>query len=53
MKNENFKVDPLQYDWLRNSAWNSDLDNIIIIHGYAGGDNLLPITVLRDGIYKI
>lgn len=36
-------------DWLRNSAHNPDHDNILLIHGYAGGDNLLPTVVLRDG----
>lgn len=36
-------------DWLRNSAHNPQHDNILLIHGYAGGDNLLPTVVLRDG----
>lgn len=30
------------------SAWNSSKENIILIHGYAGGDNVLPMVVLRD-----
>lgn len=38
-----------QTDWLRNSAWNSSHENIILIHGYAGGDGTLPIVVLKDG----
>ncbi|XP_025836374.1 lipase member H-like [Agrilus planipennis] len=35
-------------DWLKGSIWNPYLDNVFIIHGYAGGDNTLPIVVLRD-----
>lgn len=44
-----FQLDSYQHDWLRNSGWNSDNNNIILIHGYAGGDDTLPISVLRDG----
>lgn len=36
-------------DWLRNSAYNPEHENILLIHGYAGGDNQLPTVVLRDG----
>lgn len=44
----------LQFDieernWLRNSGWNASKENILLIHGYAGGDDTLPINVLRDG----
>lgn len=42
-------LDTKQTDWLRNSAWNSLHDNIILIHGYAGGEDTLPIVVLKDG----
>lgn len=30
------------------SAWNSSKENIILVHGYAGGDDVLPMVVLRD-----
>lgn len=36
-------------DWLRLSSHNPENDNILLIHGYAGGDNQLPTVVLRDG----
>jgi len=42
-------LDINQADWLRNSGWNPEQENIILIHGYAGGDDTLPIVVLRDG----
>lgn len=35
-------------EWLRMSQWNSTKENIILIHGYAGGDDLLPMAILRD-----
>lgn len=37
-----------QGDWLRNSEWDPHKENIILIHGYAGSDNALPMSVLRD-----
>lgn len=45
------ELDPTQADWLRNSAWNPNHDNIILIHGYAGGEDTLPIVVLKDGMF--
>lgn len=38
-------------DWLRISQWNETKENIILVHGYAGGDDTLPNDVLRDGRY--
>lgn len=35
-------------DWLQISAWNRSKENIILVHGYAGGDDVLPMVVLRD-----
>lgn len=43
------KLDVSQGDWLRNSGWDPEKENIILIHGYAGGDDTLPMSVLRDG----
>ncbi|XP_065173305.1 phospholipase A1-like [Atheta coriaria] len=45
-------VDPMQDDWLRQSAYDSDKEDILLIHGYAGGDDTLPIAVLRDAYIK-
>lgn len=42
------KLDEDETNWLRMSAWNSSKENIILIHGYAGGDDILPMVVLRD-----
>lgn len=46
---EKYVVDPYQSDWLRSSPWEHGKESILIIHGYAGGDDTLPIAVLRDG----
>lgn len=47
------KLNIYQEDWLRNSGWNPDKENIFLIHGYAGGDDTLPIVVLKDGKFII
>lgn len=36
-------------DWLNDTEWEPAKENIILVHGYAGGDDTLPIAVLRDG----
>ncbi|XP_066593763.1 phospholipase A1 VesT1.02 [Prorops nasuta] len=38
-------------DWLRQD-YDPSKENIILIHGYAGGDNSLPIAVLRDAYLR-
>lgn len=43
------QLDMTQSDWLRKSRWDPEKKNIILIHGYAGGDDTLPIAVLKDG----
>lgn len=43
------KVDITQRDWLRNSGWDRDKENMILIHGYGGSEDALPMVVLRDG----
>ncbi|XP_062552201.1 phospholipase A1 VesT1.02-like [Armigeres subalbatus] len=35
-------------DWLNDTEWEPSKENIILVHGYAGGDDTLPIAVLRD-----
>lgn len=35
-------------NWLQASAWNGSKENIILVHGYASGDDVLPMNVLRD-----
>ncbi|XP_019864600.1 phospholipase A1-like [Aethina tumida] len=41
-------IDYTQTDWLRQSIWDPLKEDIMIVHGYAGGDDTLPIVVLRD-----
>ncbi|XP_044755241.1 phospholipase A1 VesT1.02-like [Coccinella septempunctata] len=41
-----------QHDWLRQSGWDPDKENIILVHGYAGGDDTLPMVVLRDAYIR-
>lgn len=48
---KNQVVDYTQSDWLRQSIWDHTKEDVLIVHGYAGGDNTLPMTVLRDGMY--
>lgn len=38
-----------QNDWLRNSGWDPEKETMILVHGYAGGEDALPMSVLRDG----
>lgn len=42
-------VDSYDTDWLRQSIWDPTKEDVFLIHGYAGGDDTLPIVVLRDG----
>lgn len=43
------QVDSSQRDWLRNSGWDREKQNMILIHGYGGSVDALPMSVLRDG----
>ncbi|KAH9629682.1 hypothetical protein HF086_001495 [Spodoptera exigua] len=45
-------VDLSSLDWLRQSGWDPAHENILLIHGYAGGDDTLPIVVLRDAYLR-
>ncbi|XP_035433553.2 phospholipase A1-like [Spodoptera frugiperda] len=45
-------VDLSSQDWLRQSGWDPAHENILLIHGYAGGDDTLPIVVLRDAYLR-
>lgn len=46
---ERQEVDSYSTDWLRQSIWDPNKENVFLVHGYAGGDDTLPIVVLRDG----
>lgn len=35
-------------EWLNNDLYDRSLDNVILIHGYNGGDGALPMVILRD-----
>ncbi|XP_060527849.1 phospholipase A1 member A-like [Cylas formicarius] len=45
-------VDQGQTDWLRQSVWDPLKENILLIHGYAGGEDTLPINVVRDAYMR-
>ena len=45
---KSLQVDSTDSQWLHMSALNSSKENIILVHGYAGGDDILPMVVLRD-----
>lgn len=36
-------------EWLRESDWQSNLETMIMFHGYAGGPETVPIAILKDG----
>ncbi|KAJ6646182.1 Phospholipase A1 member A, partial [Pseudolycoriella hygida] len=40
--------DPTDKYWLQKSAWNSMKKSVILIHGYASGDDDNPIVVLKN-----
>lgn len=42
-------VNYAERDWLHQSIWDRHKEDVFIVHGYAGGDDTLPIAVLRDG----
>ncbi|XP_015595731.1 phospholipase A1 member A-like [Cephus cinctus] len=46
------KLDVHESDWLRHAEYDPRSENIILIHGYAGGDDTLPISVLRDAYIR-
>ncbi|VVC95620.1 unnamed protein product [Leptidea sinapis] len=46
------QVDLFSEDWLRQSDWEPSHETILLIHGYAGGDDTLPIIVLRDAYIR-
>ncbi|XP_039442735.1 phospholipase A1 VesT1.02-like isoform X1 [Culex pipiens pallens] len=49
---EKFVFDMDHPDWLNDTEWEPAKENIILVHGYAGGDDTLPIAVLRDAYIK-
>ncbi|XP_068897887.1 lipase member H-like [Tenebrio molitor] len=50
---KNQTVNYIQSDWLRQSIWDHTKEDIILIHGYAGGDGTLPMAVLRDAYISV
>ncbi|XP_026485519.1 pancreatic triacylglycerol lipase-like [Vanessa tameamea] len=46
------QVDLFSEDWLRQSSWEPSHETILLVHGYAGGDDTLPIVVLRDAYLR-
>ncbi|XP_046737590.1 phospholipase A1 member A-like [Diprion similis] len=46
------KLEVDQSDWLRREPYDPRLENAFVIHGYAGGDDTLPIAVLRDAYLR-
>lgn len=42
-------MDYTKTDWLRQSIWDPLKEDVMLVHGYAGGDDELPMVVLRDG----
>ncbi|XP_050310359.1 phospholipase A1 member A-like [Anthonomus grandis grandis] len=45
-------LDHGQTDWLRQSIWDPLKEDLFLVHGYAGGDDALPMNVLRDAYIR-
>lgn len=44
--------DSNQTDWLGQSVWDPLKRDILLVHGYGGGDDTFPINVLRDAYIR-
>ncbi|XP_046744912.1 phospholipase A1-like [Diprion similis] len=40
------------HEWLNNDIFDPGLDNVFLIHGYNGGDGVMPMAVLRDAYIR-
>ncbi|XP_076760916.1 phospholipase A1 [Xylocopa sonorina] len=49
--NRKRELDSRESDWLRQD-YEPTKENVLLIHGYAGGDDTLPISVLRDAYLR-
>ncbi|XP_076176043.1 phospholipase A1 [Ptiloglossa arizonensis] len=45
------ELDSVESDWLRQD-YEPTKENVLLVHGYAGGDDTLPISVLRDAYIR-
>ncbi|GBO98573.1 hypothetical protein EVAR_142_1 [Eumeta japonica] len=52
LSSSTLQVDLHSEDWLRHSGWDVEHETVLLVHGYAGGDDTLPITVLRDAYIR-
>ncbi|XP_046664744.1 phospholipase A1 VesT1.02-like [Homalodisca vitripennis] len=46
------RLDVMSPGWLHSSHYDHSLDTVVLIHGYAGVTDVLPIGVLRDAYMK-
>lgn len=47
------QIDVTNPNWLQTSSnWNKDKQNVIFVHGYAGGDNAPPGQMMRDAFIQ-
>jgi len=37
--------------WFSRSNFNPELPTVMLVHGYRGGDSLMPTVVLKNGNY--
>lgn len=42
-------INYLEKDWVKKIIRDENKEDVFIVHGYASGDDTLPIVVLRDG----
>lgn len=49
---ERLKLENSPRNWIDNDLYDPQNDNVILIHGYNGGDGALPVVILRDTYLK-
>lgn len=36
-------------EWFKSSKYNAALPTVLLVHGYRGGDSLVPMVILKNG----
>jgi len=43
------KVDTTSEEWYAKSGFDAEKPTVFLMHGYQGGENVMPTAILRDG----
>ncbi|KAF4517960.1 hypothetical protein B566_EDAN005327 [Ephemera danica] len=47
------RIDVNDPQWIKNSKFNPALPTVLLVHGYRGGDSLMPMVVAKDAYIKL